>query len=175
MSGQIEVLGGLGSALRDARERESARLDAVTEIRDAQTLRLYALKQDLLQGLASGLPKAGFIELALIAGNPPRLWVDLISSVVMAPDPRTFRFEIDTQNGREVLLETRDREEMAQTIIAHLAHRIIDRERLSVRLQGPVEKPEGGYSGAAVMLAWLSGFALGIFALFAILTGMSSG
>lgn len=173
MSGQDLAFEGLSEALREARIKEAAHFGAVTEIRDAQTLRLYALKQDLVQGLASGLPKSGFVEIALLSGDPPRLWIDLISSVVMAPDPRTYRFELDTQNGREVLLETRDRAEMANTIITHLAHRMIARERASAGLSLPAKPQAQGYTGASLTLAWLSGFALGIFTLLAVFSVMS--
>lgn len=173
MPGQDLAFEGLSEALREARIKEAAHFDAVTEIRDAQTLRLYALKQDLLQGLEAGLPKSGFVEITLLGGDPPRLWIDLISSVLMAPDPRTYRFELDTQNGREVLLETRDREEMARTIITHLAHRMIARERASAGLHMPGKPALNGYSGASLTLAWLSGFALGIFALLAVFAIMA--
>jgi hypothetical protein len=173
ISGQLQLSEGLEMAMREAREREAARLDAISDIRDAQTLRLYALKQDLMQCLDSSLPKSGFADLALLSGNPPRLWVDLISSVVMAPDPRCYRFEIDTKNGREVILESRDRAEMSRCIVAHLAHRAIDREKDQLSLAREAASGRAAYSGAAVMLAWLAGFALGIFMLFAILTMLS--
>ena len=173
MSGQVQLSNELELAMREARDREAVRLDAIQDIRDAQTLRLYALKQDLLQGLGSSLPTGGFADLALLAGNPPRLWVDLISSVVMGADPRNYRFEIDTKNGRELILETRDRAEMTRAIVAHLAHRALDREKDHYSLARAAEAGRAAYSGAAVMLAWLAGFALGIFVLFSILTVLS--
>lgn len=82
---------GLNGALRQARLAEAAHFEAVLDIRDAQTLRLQVLKDDLAPAVLANVEAASFIDLALVPGDPPRLWVDLITSVVMAPDPRTYR------------------------------------------------------------------------------------
>ena len=162
-------------ALHQARLREAARCEALNDIRDAQSLRLFALKQDVEEGL-SRLPAPGSLaEMVLIPGNNPRLWVDIIGSVAMGSDPRAYRFELEREGGRETLLETCDRAEMARFVLSHLAHRMIARER-AVRAFSPAPQTmRATYSGAALWLAWLSGFAFGIFTLFSLLTLLRRG
>jgi hypothetical protein len=52
---------------------------------------------------------------------------------------------------------------------------MIARERASAGLNPPAKPKRDGYSGASLTLAWLSGFALGIFALLAVFMAMSAG
>src|SRR5436305_446464 len=99
----------LDQALRQARLKEAAHLEAVIDIRDAETLRLQVLKDDLVPIVASKREAEEFFDLALVPGDPPRLWIDLATSVVMAPDPRTYRLVEDSHVGRDTLLETQDR------------------------------------------------------------------
>jgi hypothetical protein len=154
----------LDDALRQARLREAAHFEAALDIRDAQTLRLQVLKDDLAPIAASRREAQDFFDLALIPGDPPRLWLDLITSVVMAPDPRTYRLVEDTQGGREILFETTDRTEMVERIRQHMAHRLIARaRRMAAR---PGELIQRGYSAGALILSWLSGFTIGILVLF---------
>ncbi len=145
--------GALGPALRQARLAEAAQAEAVAALRDAGSLRLQVLKDEM----------AGFqqpLELVVVPGETPRLWIDLITSVVMEPDPHTYRLVQD----RESVFETRDRAQMAETLKRHIAHRIIARERQVAGLsRASLAAP--GYSVAAVIFAWLSGFSLGALAL----------
>src|SRR5262245_28849469 len=105
MSTRVPGDQGLSGALRQARLAEAAHFEAVLDIRDAQTLRLQVLKDELSPVILSNAEAASFIDLALVPGDPPRLWIDLISSVVMAPDPRTYRLVQDAAAGRQTLLE----------------------------------------------------------------------
>jgi hypothetical protein len=156
---------GLSGALRQARLAEAAHFEAVLDIRDAQTLRLQVLKDELAPDILANVEASSFIDLALVPGDPPRLWVDLITSVVMAPDPRTYRLVQDGSGGRQTLLETADRAEMIGRIKQHIAHRLITREREKTAAAPP--KPVViGHSTGALILAWLSGFSIGALALF---------
>ena len=102
-------------------------------------------------------------DLALVPGEPPKLWIDLISFVVMEPDHRTYRFLQDRQDRRDILFESADRELMAAAIRRHMAHRLVARERqIRCRAAG---SPPPGYSSASLILAWVSGFAFGALAL----------
>ena len=85
-------------------------------------------------------------------------------SVVMAPNPRTYRLVQDSQAGRETLFETQDRGEMVACIRQHMAHRLINRARHMAR--APAGTLRSGYSAGALVLSWLSGFTLGVLALF---------
>ena len=156
---------GLSGALRQARLAEAAHFEAVLDIRDAQTLRLQVLKDELAPEILANVEAAAFVDLALVPGDPPRLWIDLITSVIMAPDPRTYRLVQDGPAGRRTLHETADRIEMIARIKQHVAHRLISREREKTAAAPP--KPVVlGHSTAALILAWLSGFAIGALGLF---------
>lgn len=159
----------LSGALRQARLAEAAHFEAVLDIKDAQTLRLQVLKDDLAPVVADNNAATSFIDLALVPGDPPRLWVDLITFVIMAPDPRTYRLVQDSPAGRQTLLETTNRPEMVERITQHIAHRLIAREREMNResaLAASSKPTVLGHSTTALILAWLSGFSIGALALF---------
>jgi len=83
----------------------------------------------------------------------------------MAPDPRTYRLVQDGPAGRRTLFETADRVEMADRIKQEIAHRLITREREKTSVAAP-KAALMGYSTGALILAWLSGFSIGVLALF---------
>ena len=156
--------GGFGDALRTARAAEAAHFEAVHALSDAKSLRLQILKDELAVIVAAS-PEAGWaFELALAPGDPPRLWIDLITSVVMEPDPKTYRLVQHGQSGRDTLFETADRAEMVQQVKLTMAHAIIANRR-----QGAASGLEQGngrrYSAASLALAGLGGFSLGALAL----------
>lgn len=158
---------GFALTLREARIADSAHFEAALDIRDAKTLRLQVLKDDLLPTLAANREMQSVFDLALVPGEPPRLWIDLITAVIMEPNPRTFRLIQDTQSGRDILLETEDRAAMAEKIKQHMAHHLIARER-RLAATPTMRLPIQGHSSAALILAWLSGFSIGVLALFMI-------
>jgi hypothetical protein len=154
----------LSGALRKARLAEAAHLEAVLGIKDSKSLRLQVLKEEIAP-IISATPEASkLFDLALVPGEPPRLWIDLISSIVMEPDYRTYRLVQDNQGGREALFETSNRAEMLGYLKTYLAHRMIVRER-SVVQAPPVFRPADLYSSGAIIYAWLSGFMLGLLVL----------
>ena len=102
---------------------------------------------------------ADFVDLALVPGDPPKLWIDLITYVVMSPDPRTFCLVQDRRTGHETLFSSNDRAEMVRHVGEHVAHRVVERERLAEPVSN--RRLQIGHSSAALLLAWLSGFALG--------------
>ena len=90
-STSIRDAGGLGDAMRMARVLEAAHFDAVHALRDAKSLRLVVLKDDLAAIVAAS-PEAGeTFDLALSPDDAPRLWIDIITAVVMEPGPKTYR------------------------------------------------------------------------------------
>ncbi len=156
--------GGLREALREARLAEAAHFEATLDLRDSKSIRLQLLKDDLMPVIAGSAAAAELFDLALVPGEPPKLWIDLISYVVMEPDPRTYRLLQDRQDRREVLFESGKRTDVGDFIRRHMAHRLIKRERqaASVSLSPPLH----GYSASSLILAWTSGFALGALLLF---------
>jgi hypothetical protein len=156
---------GLDGALRQARLAEAVHFEAVLDIRDAKTLRLQVLKDELAPAILANSEAASFVDLALVPGDPPRLWIDLITSIVMAPDPRTYSLLQDGPGGRQTLLETADRVEMIERVKQHIAHRLIAREREKSGVAAGKPKIIGHSTGMLVF-AWLSGFSIGVLALF---------
>jgi hypothetical protein len=128
---------GLSGALRQARLAEAAHFDAVLDIKDAQTLRLQVLKDELAPVIKSNADAASFIDLALVPGDPPRLWIDLITAIVIAPDPRTYRLVQDAPSGRQTPLETNNRGEMVEKVAQHVAHRVVARQREKLDVAAP--------------------------------------
>lgn len=159
-SAGAQGLAGLDEALRRARAAEAAHHDAVLDLRDAKALRLQVLKDELVPLIAGNPDALALFDLAMTPSEPPRLWLDLISGVVMEPDARTYRLTQDSQFGRDILFETADRALMIEHVKQHMAHRIIARERQ--RGGAAVPRAEArGHSGLIVAFAWLAGFATG--------------
>jgi len=152
----------MDAALRSARLAEAAHFEALMNIRDAATLRLQVLKDDLEPIVEARREADAFIDLALVPGDPPRLWIDMVAYVTMAPDPRTFRFCRDTASGSRVLFETTDRAEITDRITAYIAHRTIDRQRHVEEPVRDLAPARRAYGWGAMLLAWLSGFSLGV-------------
>ena len=155
----------MDKALLHMRQAESAHFDAAMAIRDAETLRLYALKQDIEPLLQGHAEITDFLAPALYTGTPPRLWIDLTSYVVMQPDPRTYRLVQDTRDGHHTLAETADRDQMVRNLRDFIAHRTITRQRELSAAPHPTNPPPAGHSTAALILAWLAGFSLGVLGL----------
>lgn len=152
--------GGLRNALREARLAEAAHFEAALHLRDAKSIRLQLLKDDLMAAAQASPEARSLFDLALVPAEPPKLWIDLITYVLMEPDPRTYRLVQDRQDGRETLHETDSRSNMAESVRRHMAHRLIARERQSASTAA-LPPPPAGYSQASLLLAWTSGFAFG--------------
>lgn len=163
----------LDRAIRKARLAEAAHFDAIFDIRDAETLRLQVLLDALRPVLAGRQDTAGFVDLSLVPGFPPRLWVDMVSYVIMAPDARTYRFQRDVPGGHEVLFESPERSEMVEKITTYIAHRLVERQRHMAGASRDFAAAVASYSGTTLILAWLSGFALGVLVLFVALVLLS--
>jgi len=163
-----------------ARRLEAEHHDAMLAVRDAAMLRLFTLKQEILP-YVEAMPEAeGFIDIALVPGHPPRLWIDLSSHVLIAEDGRSWRLVQDTADDREVLFETDRLEDMTAFLRKFIAHRVVRRHRMVASCHPPEENPEdtGGKSAegadfSLLLLIWASGILTGAAALVAwlVLTG----
>ena len=157
--------------IRRARELQGASHEARLSARDMAAMRLLAVKQELAP-YVEGLPEVrGFIELSLTGGETPRLWLDFISYVILSPDQQHWRLMQDTAEGREVIFETDNLDEMVDFLRKFIAHRVVQRERLlhSDELSArPLAKTvSAGTQQALLWMAWLAGLATGAFALLA--------
>lgn len=158
----------LTQALKDARLTEAAQLDAVLNLRDAKALRLEVLRTTVLPTLADHPEARRLFDLNVQPGAQPRLWLDLISSVVMEPDPRTYRLVQDHDGARDTVFETSKLEQMAEFTTRYLAHRMVAHDRTATRNAGAVGGKADGYSLAALVYVWVTGCAFGVLGLLAI-------
>jgi hypothetical protein len=144
-------------ALKEARIAQASYLDALLDLRDAKSLRLDALRAAVAPTLADHPDARELFNL--------NLQDDLISSVVMEPDPRTYRLVQDRDSQRETLFETPDVNEMATFLTRYLAHRLIAHEKLANAV-APV--PPGAVNRISLMglvFIWVSGVAFGVLGL----------
>lgn len=145
-----------------ARMAEAERLAASQHLHDAALLRLQVLRDELVPAFAAYPLTKGLIDLSLVPGDPPRLWIDMTCFVVMAPDPSTFRLQRDGLLRRETLMQSSDREQIIASIMQHVAHHLIAREK-QIRLMAELDDEESPASAATpLLLSWLSGLTIGI-------------
>ncbi len=150
--------------LRSARLAESARFDAAMGFQDAKVLRLGALRDAVLPGLAGHQQARQMFELSVSPGISPRLWVDLVSSVVMEPDPKSYRLVQDQSEGRVTLFETDRLSEMKAYLTRFLAHRLVEQERNFATQRGSRFAAGGCYTHGDLILVWLAGLGFGVLA-----------
>lgn len=150
--------------LRRARYIEAAYFNAARGYGDSEALRLDSLKSDLATFLAAHRKSAKFAELVLVPGEPARLWVDLLTSVVMEPNYRTYRIEQELDGKSTVILETTQREEALRFLQAYLSERasLPGQARPAVPMESGVSVPLSQWSTGFVIYAWLTGFVLGL-------------
>jgi hypothetical protein len=151
----------LTAALKDARLAEAAQLDSIMGLRDAKSLRLEALREAVEPALVGHPEARALFDLNVQPGAYPRLWIDLVSSVVMEPDPRTYRLVRDRDHQRETLFETSDIEQMAPFVTRYLAHRLIAHEKTSSGISDARLPVVNGYSLGALIYVWTTGCAFG--------------
>jgi hypothetical protein len=119
----------LRDALRQARIESAERSAVVVDLRDAEAARLETLN-DALDDLFAEMPSdVELFDRGIARGDPIRLWIDVISYVVMGRDKRTYRFLQDSRNGRIVLAESPEVEDIVEAVTKYAARRIIERER----------------------------------------------
>ncbi|HSM19550.1 MAG TPA: hypothetical protein VK844_04180 [Hyphomicrobiales bacterium] len=140
----------LDEAIRKARIAQAEQTDVVVDLRAAELARL-AMIEDELKEIASQLPEENDqFDFALVPGNPPRLWIDMVSFVMMGRDRKTYRFVKDTRSGRQVIAESADPAVIGAKVTDYVAHRIVERERL---LAGePEMAAPGAQAGGALSL-----------------------
>ena len=119
----------LASALRQARIEGAERSHVVAELRGAEMARLEML-QEAIQPLLAQVPAGiDLFDPALVPGEQPRLFVDMIGFVEMGRDRRLYRFLQDTRHGRVILAESDRLDAMIDAIRDYIARRLLERER----------------------------------------------
>jgi hypothetical protein len=120
----------LAAALRSARLDEALKTDVVMAGREADYLRL-SLLQDHLQPIFDDIPPhVDMFDIGLIAGERPRLWIDMVSFVEMNPENKNYRFYKDSFDGRKLLFENNNPVDMMKIVTQYIARRLVSREKL---------------------------------------------
>jgi hypothetical protein len=119
----------LKDAMRQARIEMAERTGVVVDLRDAELARLEMLNEALDPVYAEVPDGIELFDRGTVAGDPPRLWIDMIAHVAMGRDKRVYRFVQDTRYGRRVIAETADMADMAGAVTRYIARRLVERER----------------------------------------------
>jgi hypothetical protein len=116
-------------AVHRARLEVAERSNAVHDLRMAEQSKLEALR-DALKPVLHALPReADLFDHGLVPGDRPRFYVDMIAFVEMSRDRRSFRFLMDTQDGRKLLGESDDVQVMTEAVTNYFGRRLVERER----------------------------------------------
>jgi hypothetical protein len=154
-------MASLATALRRARIENAEHSAALADLRAAEIVRLEILADALTPVLAQVPKDCDIFDVAVSPGERPRLFIDQIGFVEMGRDRRTYRFLQDTRHGRLTLRESPDIDDMVESIVDYIAHRLIEREKaLAVdyasgggarasRAAAPVAEKPGAIGGKA--------------------------
>lgn len=127
--GAPKPVADLKSALRRARIENAERSDVIAELRGAEVARLEILQEQLAPVLAQVPEHCDLFDVALVASEHPRLFIDIIGFVEMGRDRRLYRFLQDTRHGRITLCESEQIDKMVEAVTNYIAQRLIERER----------------------------------------------
>ena len=161
---QVCGVGDLGVELprirddvRQARDAESAHLEAALKIDGAKYLRLARLRDVLRE---RGFDENEHFEFRFTPGAEPQLWLDLKHRVTMEPDAGTYRLSALGVDIIDPALETMSLDEIVAACSKLLAHGILQRSRraaVSARSDTP--------NHATLLYVWLTGVVTGVAAL----------
>lgn len=163
----------LRDALRQARIESAERSGVVVDMRDAEAARLELLN-DALDPLYAEIPDdVELFDRAVSHGDPPRLWVDAVAHVHMGRDKRTYRLVQDSRNGRKLLAESPEIEDIAGAITQYIARRILDREQALAADERPLSLDAARESRLRRQRRWRTfrAFVFGLFAGIAVVIG----
>ena len=126
----------LREAMRSARIEAAERSAVIVELRDAEAARLEMLSE-ALDPVFEELPSEhrDLFDRGLGAGTQPRLWIDMVAHVAMGRDKRTYRFLLDTANGRRVLAESLQIEPVVAAVTRYVARRVVAREQMLASME----------------------------------------
>lgn len=148
----------IGEDLRQARDSESAHLEAILKDDGPKALRLARL-HDILRERSN----AETLDFQAMAGLEPRLWLDLNSCVVMRPDAGTYQLSVHGQDRIETILETENLDEIVAECSRRLARTQVQIARST---QSAVPQVDTA-SPTTLVYIWMTGVFTGV-AIFAV-------
>jgi hypothetical protein len=156
----------LREAMRQARIEAAERTGIVVDLRDAEVARLELLNEALDPVFAEVPSEIDLFDRGISRGDPPRLWIDAVSHVLMGRDKRSYRFVQDNRYGRKIIAESTEVPEITAEVTKYVARRIVDRERaLAADDRPPKNKLNAGHSRWHDVRVFLSGVFIGVAAL----------
>jgi hypothetical protein len=162
----------LRDALRQARIEAADRTGVVVDLRDAEVARLEILNEALDPLFAQIPDKVDLFDRGISQGDTPRLWIDVVTHVMMGRDKRIYRFVQDTRFGRTVLAESHEVAAIVDAVTSYIARRLIEREHALVATSpvAPVAAaaPAGKPRRRRGFWMFVLGFLFGAAALFAL-------
>jgi hypothetical protein len=132
----------LREAVRRARLDDADRTAALAELRSADHIRLEILSDALAPIFAQVPAGVELFDHGLVAGEHPRLHVDILAYVEMAADKRRYRFVQDARWGQRVIAETDDIRAIIQAVTDYVALRLVEREKALAATE-PLRPPHG--------------------------------
>jgi hypothetical protein len=115
--------------MRRARLEQAEQSDVVAELRGAELARLEMLRDAIEPVLALVPEGVDLFDAALMPGERPRLFIDMIGFFEMGRDRRVYRFIQDTRHGRVVMAETERLEKAVEAATDYVARRLVEREK----------------------------------------------
>ncbi len=156
--------GRLKAAIREARMTQAEHSDAMADMRAADMAHLELLGEELKPVLDELPPHADQFDFQIIAGEQPRMWIDMLAYVRMGRDRRTYQVMKSTRTGRKVLFESADVAQTGKHVTDYIAHQVIEREK-AIAAEEEIEAAEaakrretGGYRN---LTSFVLGFVLG--------------
>lgn len=119
----------LKRAIHRARVDEAERTQVISDMRGAEYAQLEILEEALTPLLAELPENLDLFDVAIMPGEHPRLFIDMIGFVEMGRDLRSYRLIQDTRHGRFIITETANIEKMVDAVTDYMGRRLIEREK----------------------------------------------
>jgi hypothetical protein len=119
----------LEEAVRRARVDAAEQAGATSSLREADLARLSILEDALRPVIDQAPREADLFDFGKSYGEQPRLFLDMIAFIELAPDRRTYRFFQDTRYGRILIAESARVEIVVVAVTNYVARRLVERER----------------------------------------------
>jgi hypothetical protein len=134
--------------MRRARLEQAEQSDVVAELRGAELARLELLRDAIEPVLAQVPEGVDLFDAALMPGERPRLFIDMIGFFEMGRDRRVYRFIQDTRHGRVVMAETERLEKAVEAATEYVARRLVERQK-ALAADMTIEQAARAYAEAA--------------------------
>lgn len=138
----------LKAAVRQARIEAAERTGVVIDLKDAELARLDLLNEALDAVFADIPAGIELFDRGIGAGEPPRLWIDMVAHVAMGRDKRVYRFLQDSRHGRRVLAESPHVGDLVTAITQYVARRMVERERALTSDPAPTKREAKAFATA---------------------------